>query len=427
MAFEYREYFVVNSFHIQILAISLLFCVKAPRRQKFAVRIIISAAAYCALPFLIPDSYFNRWLRVGDWFTFGFLAMLALAYFLLRFCFALSPKETLFYVCTAHTIQHIIHCLSCAAECALRLDSNTAQWTQLAAAVLITAGCVFFLRRQLADSGGIDLKNTGLLGFAVFSTVLIYFISFWTTAAETETVGVYLFDMFCCILLLIILFDMFKERRMQKENSIMLHLLQQEQHHHEMAAANVEVINRKCHDLKHQISALRQMENPEEKEESIQELERAVLIYDHFAKTGNQSLDLLLAEKWLVCEERRIKLQYMIDGARLSFLKTEDLYSLFGNAIDNAIESVTQIANPEQRIINLRAAPRANCLVIRVDNPCPEPIRFSEGLPVTTKADRDYHGYGMRSMRYITEKYGGTLTAQYRDGLFVLSLLFPEC
>ena len=53
-------------------------------------------------------------------------------------------------------------------------------------------------------------------------------------------------------------------------------------------------------------------------------------------------------------------------------------------------------------------------------------VRFLDGLPVTTKADRDYHGYGMRSMRYITEKYGGTLTAQYRDGLFVLNLLFPE-
>ena len=422
----HREYFFLNSFHIQILTVSLLFCVKVPRRQQFAARIILGGMAYVALPFLIPDSYFNRWLRVGDWFTFGFLAMLVLAYILLRFCFALSPKETLFYVCTAHTIQHIIHCLSCAMEYAFRLTPTAAQWAQLAASVLISAGGVCLLRRQLADSGEIDLKSTSLLGFSAFSTLLIYYLSFWTTEVETETIGVYLFDMFCCILLLVILFDMFKERRMQKENSIMLHLLQQEQHHHEMAAANVEVINRKCHDLKHQISALRQMDNPEEKEESIQELERAVLIYDHFAKTGNQSLDLLLAEKWLVCEERGIKLQYMIDGARLAFLKTEDLYALFGNAIDNAIESVMQIRHPEQRIINLRAAPRANCMVVRVDNPCPEPVLFSEGLPVTTKADRDYHGYGIRSMRYITEKYGGTLTAQYRDGLFVLNLLFPE-
>ncbi len=421
----YRDYFVVNSFHIQILAISLLFCAKSPGRQHFAARLILSGAAYCALPFLLPDSYFNRWLRVGDWFTFGFLVMLVLAYFLLRFCFALSPKESLFYVCTAHTIQHIIHCFSCAAECALQLDSHTAQWVQLAAAVLITAGSVFFLRKQLADSGGIDLKNTGLLGFAVFSTALIYYLSFWTVAVETETVGVYLFDMFCCILLLMLLFDMFRERRMQKEKSIMLHLLQQEQRHHEMSAANVEVINRKCHDLKHQISALRQME-PGEKEESIQELERAVLIYDSLAKTGSRDLDLLLAEKCLVCEERGIKLQYMVDGARLAFLKAEDLYALFGNAIDNAIESVSKLADSQIKIITLQAAPRANCVVVRIDNPCPEPVRFLDGLPVTTKADRDYHGYGMRSMRYITEKYGGTLTAQYRDGLFVLNLLFPE-
>ena len=100
---------MVNSFHIQILAISLLFCAKSPKRRYFAARLILSAAVYCALPFLLPDSYFNRWLRVGDWFTFGFLVMLVLAYFLLRFCFSLSPKESLFYVCTAHTIQHIIH------------------------------------------------------------------------------------------------------------------------------------------------------------------------------------------------------------------------------------------------------------------------------------------------------------------------------
>ena len=89
-------------------------------------------------------------------------------------------------------------------------------------------------------------------------------------------------------------------------------------------------------------------------------------------------------------------------------------------------ESVSKLEDSQIKIITLQAAPRANCVVARIDNPCPEPVRFLDGLPVTTKADRDYHGYGMRSMRYITEKYGGTLTAQYRDGLFVQNLLFPE-
>jgi len=150
-----------------------------------------------------------------------------------------------------------------------------------------------------------------------------------------------------------------------------------------------------------------------------------VLIYDSFAKTGSRELDLLLAEKWLLCEERGIKLQYMVDGQRLKFLRTEDLYSLFGNAIDNAVESVSQFADSEQKMITLRVASRANCLVVHIENPCPVPVKFNGGMPATTKANHDYHGYGMRSMRYITEKYGGTFTASYQDGLFSLDLLFP--
>lgn len=105
---EYRDYFVVNSFHIQILAISLLFCAKSPKRRYFAARLILSAAVYCALPFLLPDSYFNRWLRVGDWFTFGFLVMLVLAYFLLRFCFSLSPGVSSFYKNSWRTAAELI-------------------------------------------------------------------------------------------------------------------------------------------------------------------------------------------------------------------------------------------------------------------------------------------------------------------------------
>ncbi len=421
----FSKYFILNYFHIQILAISFLYCAQSPKRTGFLFRLAVGGAAYSIAPFLVPGGYFADWLRIGDWFTFGFLVMLVLAYLLLWFCFQLPHHESLFYVCTAHTVQHIIHCLSCIMERGFQLSKDGAECTQLITAVVVTIGSWLILRRQTARGEGIDLTNTSLLGFAVFSTALIYYVSLWTTSVEAESTGVYLFDLFCCVLLLFILFDMFEQRWMQKQNMIMLQLLKQEQRHHQMAVANVEVINRKCHDLKHQISALRQMEDPGEKEESIRELERAVLIYDSFAKTGSRELDLLLAEKWLLCEERGIKLQYMVDGQRLKFLRTEDLYSLFGNAIDNAVESVSQFADSEQKMITLRVASRANCLVVHIENPCPVPVKFNGGMPATTKANQDYHGYGMRSMRYITEKYGGTFTASYQDGLFSLDLLFP--
>ena len=54
----------------------------------------------------------------------------------------------------------------------------------------------------------------------------------------------------------------------------------------------------------------------------------------------NEALDLVLTEKSILCTEYRIKLSTMVDGSMLNFMKTTDVYALFGNLMDNAIESV---------------------------------------------------------------------------------------
>ena len=68
---------------------------------------------------------------------------------------------------------------------------------------------------------------------------------------------------------------------------------------------------------------------------------------------------------------------------------------------------------------------RANCLVIHMENYFDCSLTFEDGLPVTTKADRAYHGYGLKSIRFITEKYGGTMSIQSADNIFSLNILFP--
>lgn len=420
-----ESYLVLNYFHVQILLISLLFCSRAHKRNYFVFRCLFGGALYVAIPFWLPGGYFNSYLRIGSWFTLGFFCMLLLVFLLIWFCFALSPRETLFYVCTAHSIQHMIHCLTEALRLGFSISDVAAQWLQVVLMAVLSVGCYLLLSPQLKGNEKIELNNLALLAFAIFSIGLIYGLSLWTTSVEEITVGYYLMDTFCCVLLLIILFDMFEFRKMKKQNLIMLHLLEQERRQNELSKQSIELINRKCHDLKHQISRLRRMEDADEKEESLRNLEQAVLIYDHFAKTGNDSLDLLLAEKGLLCEQKGIKLRYMLGGGNLDFLSTEDLYSLFGNALDNAIESAEQIAEPQKRLITLNAAVRAGFFVIHIENTCFTRVDFVDGLPVTSKPDKDYHGYGMRSMRYITEKYGGTMSTGYEEGQFSVNFLFP--
>ena len=414
----------VNFFHIQILVIELLFCARLQRKKLFWLWLIPTAAAYCALPAVVPNGFFSPFVTVG-WFTFGFLIMLMLSGLLIGFCFRMNLRQIVFYCCVAHTVQHIVHCLYRMTEMVFSLSFAAAQCFQI---FYMAVACLLvwrFLRDRFRSSETVDFQNGYLVAFAILSTLMIYVLSYWSTSLETDTVGMEFFDCFSCALLLVILLDVFRIRKAEREQMIMEGLLRQEQEQHEISRDTIDVINRKCHDLRHQIAALRNMSS-EEQEKSIAELENAVLIYDSFPKSGNRDVDIILAEKSLLAEKNHITIRSIVDGSGLRFLTVEDLYSLLGNALDNAIEAAAKEREEARRIITLYAAARGDLFSIHIENPCAKEPLFMDGLPVTSKPDKDYHGFGMRSMRYLCEKYQGVLTTGWEDGIFSLDVLFPS-
>ena len=171
------------------------------------------------------------------------------------------------------------------------------------------------------------------------------------------------------------------------------------------------------------IGALRRMGESPERDAYIREIEQAAVFYESSAKTGNKMLDLLLMEKLLYCEKYKIKLSCIAEGEKLAFMDAMDLYSLFGNALDNAIESVVQEKDEKKRIISFRVASHGQMLSIHFENYIAHELMFEDDLPVTTKSDKEYHGFGMMSIRHIVEKYGGTLQISTRDNLFQLNIL----
>ena len=100
------------------------------------------------------------------------------------------------------------------------------------------------------------------------------------------------------------------------------------------------------------------------------------------------------------------------------------VYSLFGNALDNAIEAVTPL-EPDRRYIGLQVRAERGMLLIRMENCAAEPLHFVDGLPQTTKGDARWHGFGVKSIRRIVQQHGGTLTMQAQDGMFRLVALLP--
>lgn len=192
-----------------------------------------------------------------------------------------------------------------------------------------------------------------------------------------------------------------------------------------LSEESIAMVNKKYHDLKHQIRLLRSELQATEKLDYLDQMEQEIKTYEAQNKTGNRVLDTILTTKSLQCQSQGISLTCVADGALLDFMNPMDLSALFGNALDNAIESVSKISDPEKRLIHVSVVKQKNFLRIRVENCYEGEIKFKGGVPVTTKEDTRYHGFGLKSMQQTVEKYNGSMTIQAKDGWFELRLLLP--
>ncbi len=116
----------------------------------------------------------------------------------------------------------------------------------------------------------------------------------------------------------------------------------------------------------------------------------------------------------------------MADGTLLNFMNTADVCSIFGNALDNAIENVQKQEDIEKRMIQLSVFSKEQLIMIKFENYCDEAPILENGLPSTTKKNKNYHGYGLKSIKMISQKYGGSMTIKTENNWFVLRILIPR-
>lgn len=265
--------------------------------------------------------------------------------------------------------------------------------------------------------------SSGLLIFLIFETVGMAQRRLSYGAADNRWELLYLVQ----VLIAIVLYlqnEMFKKSALRQELVALNMLHKKEQEQYQLAKENIDLINQKCHDLKHQIRALRHV-GDEDMDRYLADMEESVAIYESIVKTGNEALDTILTEKSLYCKSQGIVISCVADGSLMDFINTVDLYSLFGNALDNAIEAVQKFEEKEKRLIDVLIYKQQNFLIVNIINPMPERLVYEDELPVTTKGDRDYHGFGIRSMKHIVRKYDGFLNIEEEEGCFSLKMLFP--
>lgn len=299
-------------------------------------------------------------------------------------------------------------------------------------------GAVYFilwkLGRQVA-TGGYDLDITGrevlfaaVIGLSVFLSSNLGFVY-----SNTPFGGRYRADVFNVRTLvdlggLAIFYAYHIQRlhlRSQQDLARMEMILFHQYEQYEQSQETLELIHFKYHDLKHHIHALRAEENEDKRSEYLDQMEADIKSYGAQQHTGNSVLDTLLTSKSLYCLQHGIEMTIVADGALLDFMDVMDICSIFGNALDNAIEYEKKLEEQEKRMIHVSVFSQRDFLIIRIENYCEQQLQFKKELPVTTKAQHKFHGYGLKSVRHTVHKYGGEVDISLKDNWFSLKILIP--
>lgn len=213
----------------------------------------------------------------------------------------------------------------------------------------------------------------------------------------------------------------------EREVSMMNAILKSQYDQYRNYQDSLELIHLKYHDLKHQIAGLRMETDEEKRKKWIDAMEDEVSAFENLNKTGNQVLDTILVAKIFHCRKNRIQITCVADGKLLDFVHVMDICSIFGNALDNAIEHVVLIPEEEKRLIHLSVSAKKNFVFIKVENYCEtEILKNEQKLIATTKTDKQNHGFGLRSICAAADKYGGTVDFGQDHNWFELKILLPR-
>lgn len=432
--FWYRLIFLA-----ELIISECVFTFKLKKRPNFAIRSIIAVIGCYVITFLFPLLAFN-----GYYLSFMFLCMFILTIIGLYFCYDAPLLNILFCAIAAYAVQHIAYELYTILITAFQLDTGDMPYSEdgfmlfsiwSVSLYIESYGAVYALMYLFFGSkikANSDLKINHISLFVISAimvvvAVLLNAVMTYQIKDDTSIFNVCLLRgciLTCCVLAAFIQFFILDRKEMQNEIDTLHRLHDEEKKHYMMFKENVDYINIKCHDLKHQIRRIAQAGKVDDK--VIDEIESSILIYDSDVKSGNEVLDIVLTEKRLICAQNHINFSCITDGQQLNFMKDSDICSLFGNALDNAIEAVCRIDDVEKRSIGLSVRASYDFISVCVRNSCYETITFDGDLPKSTKGDDRNHGFGVKSIKEITKRYGGEFSIVTSDNVFTLNLLFPK-
>lgn len=418
----------------ELLLATSVYVFKLRRRNHFWLWLVLCLSCFIGFAYswsLIP--YINSVTSIIFSILFFFIAFFGLIGSLMA-CFKVNIQAAMFLGTAGYAMQHFTYKLiqivigSIEKGIPSFVDNNYGIYGIYASFVIISLPIFYnMFGKKIHKNETLIIEDSRLLIISIIliiCTIILNLIyeSFVKVSNLTLFIVGCLFDMVCCFLTLFIEFEMLKSKEISEAYIQMKTIWESEKKQLEISKENMDYMRILAHDLKHELNESTLLIS----KDKVDELNRRIAAFGNSIKTGNDILDLVIAERTLIVQKENINLSIIADGSVLSNMKQSDCYSLFMNIMDNAIDAVKELPK-DQREISLAVRESMGMILIHEVNPFKGTLNFKDGLPQTTKGDSMYHGLGTKSIKGIVDSYSGDCEISIKDNnIYVLNILLPK-
>ena len=301
----------------------------------------------------------------------------------------------------------------------LMLTSTAIHTLSLFLRLVFWIGAWLILRRFLSKiPSHLNTRTWLIIDMLILASFVAIFTIIYFMPEDTTIVypicGASIFSSFGCMYLAAYIYD-------SMQNAYRVQQMESQRDYYKARTSEEERVRAIYHDLKNHLLVMESRQNTEETRRMAETLRSQIEDYEDYVHTGNDFLDIILKDKAAKAREKQIDFSAMVDFNGIDFIEPLDISTIFGNAIDNAIEASEKLPE-ERRLVTVRAERVRDMLLIAVENNILPGTQAPEG---TTKKDRFVHGFGIPNIKKAVEKYGGQYSFRQENDTYQLKMLLP--
>lgn len=309
--------------------------------------------------------------------------------------------------------------------------------------ILLSNFTIFLLIKLFSFKKEYILLNQNTLRFPIYALLLLIFpqgisysincLSNLMSASHNAqvnfaaTIAIVILTLFTIAYFFLFGFILQYQQKKQ-ENSILQKQVEQERHYHQILLERHQLFQGLRHDMKQQFDTIANLLAGQHTQEAlaIAENQSGKLTMTAVIQSGHPLVDTILTLKEDQARQLGAQFKCYVSAAiEVGNIAADDLASLLGNILDNAIEAITAIPQIENRKIRCQIVQDIHYLYIMVSNTVAEDIEIVNDHIHSTKAHRELHGYGLLNVKNIVRKYRGRCHFKCANKVFTVKIILP--